>query len=137
MISEFERCIRIGRKEKKLSQDELAKIIGIDIGDISRLERGLFVPLSDAQLSRLAEFTDVDKTMFFSIYRSTFYKDLRKLKNAENTPPSPAPPTEEIDPELLDIGKSIMAMPPDTKRSLLQTIRMLVQAQAYSMKIAG
>ena len=137
MISEFERCIRIGRKEKKLSQDELAKIIGIDIGDISRLERGLFVPLSDAQLSRLAKFADVDKTMFFSIYRSTFYKDLRKLKNAENTPPSPAPPQEQMDPELLDIGKSIMAMPPDTKRSLLQTIRMLVQAQAYSMKIAG
>lgn len=137
MISEFERCIRIGRKEKKLSQDELAKIIGIDIGDISRLERGLFVPLSDAQLSRLAEFTDVDKTMFFSIYRSTFYKDLRKLKNAENTPPSPAPPQEQMDPELLDIGRSIMAMPPETKGSLLQTIRMLVQAQAYNMKTAG
>ena len=137
MISEFERCIRIGRKEKKLSQDELAKIIGIDIGDISRLERGLFVPLSDAQLSRLAKFADVDKTMFFSIYRSTFYKDLRKLKNAENTPPSPAPPQEQMDPELLDIGRSIMAMPPETKGSLLQTIRMLVQAQAYSMKIAG
>lgn len=158
MINEFERCVRYGRKARKLSQGDLARIAGVDLGDIARIESGMFVPLSDGTLSRLAEVADVDVPMFFSIYRSIFHRDLKKLQEAEAAanaasaakdtaapPPAQTNDTQtdatqtdaaQMNPELAAINTSIMAMPPEIQNSLLQTIQMLVQAQAYTIKMA-
>ena len=43
MVSELERILRHGRKNKKLSQDEVAEMAGLNRSEIVKLESGLFV----------------------------------------------------------------------------------------------
>ena len=55
--------IKILRKKKNISQQELAKLIGVHLTHISRLEHGYFQP-SLGVLKRLVEIFDVNANYF-------------------------------------------------------------------------
>lgn len=145
MISEFERCLRISRREMKLSQGDLARSAGISLSDIAKLESGIFVPLENNTLCLLAKTVNTMESMFISMYHSVFCNELKQyhkeMKSGKEEVPLPAISEETavpdtcpvLSPELMDIGKAIMAMPDERKKNLLQTIQMLVQAQTYSI----
>jgi len=86
MVSELERILRQGRKEKKLSQDEVAEMAGLDRSEIVKLESGLFVFLENDRLCKIAAAVGTDPEMFIAIYRSEFRSELRqmKLEQSEN-----------------------------------------------------
>ena len=53
MVSELEKVLRYGRRDKKLSQNDVAKMAGLDTTIIVKLESGLFIPLeNEKQIGR-------------------------------------------------------------------------------------
>ena len=55
------------RKSKKITQEKLAEIIGVDFGYISKLEVGQNFP-SIPTLNKIAQALDVDISIFFNYY---------------------------------------------------------------------
>ena len=148
MVSELERILRQGRKEKKLSQDEVAEMAGLDRSEIVKLESGLFVFLENDRLCKIAAAVGTDPEMFIAIYRSEFRSELRqmKLEQSENRNTGNSSTKEDsiehtgIDtislyPDLIEIGREIMTMPDEPQKDLIHTIRMLVQSQIYAIRL--
>ena len=71
-MTEFERCLRYGRKEKKLTQGDLAGHINMDKKDIIKLESGIFVFLDDNTILRIASVIGTNADMLLAMYRSAF-----------------------------------------------------------------
>lgn len=135
-MRELEKCLRYGRKDKKLTQGDLARLADVDTSVIIRLESGIFVPLDAGALRRIASGADLDPTLFDSLYRASFRQELKALRSHPHASPPQAEGTEPGDTvsrELSDISQVIMAMPADVKSSLLKTIRLLVRAQAAEL----
>jgi len=147
MVSELERILRQGRKGKKLSQDEVAEIAGLTRSEIVKLESGLFVFLENESLCKIAAAVGTNPEMFIAIYRSEFRSELRQMKNEqENTNAKSNNGKEDsiehsetdiisFNPDLLEIGQEIMTMPDGPQKDLIHTIRMLVQAQIYTLRL--
>jgi len=84
------RKIRRMRKERKLTQNELASRIGIQQSDLSRMEKGEYRVSLDTLFKILAEF-DVSMGAFFDeLARNTFtpqdvklVRDFRSLEGGE------------------------------------------------------
>ena len=108
-MTEFERCLRYGRIDRKMSQRDMAELAGIETSDIAKLESGVFVPLGDDTLRLLASAVNIEPGMFGAMYRSEFRQELKKA-------PATAPQ------QLPDLEKAIMALPAEAKESLLQMI---------------
>ena len=138
-MTELERCLRAGRKAKKLTQGELAKMAGVERGDIISLESGIFAALDNEALCRIATATEIDEKMFHDMYWSAFRQELKALRtkldkdnsNAGTLSSSPVRQEAAI-PDLADLEKAIMAVPQETRTSLISTIRMLIRAAAVT-----
>ncbi len=139
-MTEFERCLYHGRKARKLSQGEVAEKAGLTREDIISLESGRFISLDDDTIYKIAAVVDMESGMFLSMYRAAFQQELRK---AHSGPPirNGAADTSQVEsvhqesalsPDLLVLGKAIMAMPSDVKENLVETIRMLVRTVSIS-----
>ena len=147
MVSELERILRQGRKGKKLSQDEVAEITGLTRSEIVKLESGLFVFLENDRLCKIAAAVGTNPEIFIAIYRSEFRSELwqMKLEQSENTTVQnnneediiehTGMDTISLDPDLLEIGRKIMTMPDEPQKNLIHTIKMLVQAQIYALRL--
>ena len=144
MVSEFEKVLRYGRKDKKLSQYDVAKMAGLDTAMIVRLESGLFIPLENENLYRIAAAVGVDPGMLTAMYRSEFRSELRQLQlQASQGPQAEKSVADEqgkegkgadpLIPELIELGEEIRTMPEELQKSLMHTIQLLVQAQAYRL----
>ena len=146
MVSELEKVLRYGRRDKKLSQNDVAKMAGLDTTIIVKLESGLFIPLENEKLYRIAAVVGVDPEMLTAMYRSEFRSELRQLQASQ------IPQTEEgadesvtsehgkegkgadpLIPELIELGEEIRTMPEELQKSLMHTIQLLVQAQVYRL----
>lgn len=140
-MSEFERCLRYGRKEKKMTQNEVAEATGLKRADIIDLESGRFVPLGEDALTRIACVVGMEKGMFLAMYRAEFRQELsaaRTLLSGDggSGPDSLLPAgtgSEILSSDLIDIGKEIMSMPNDVRTGLVAAIRMLVRTQSLAM----
>ena len=148
MVSELERILRQGRKDKKLSQDEVAEMAGLNRSEIVKLESGLFVFLENDRLCKIAAAVGTNPAMFIAIYRSEFRSELRQMRNeqSENTNAESNSSKEDsieqtgmdtisLNPDLIEIGQEIMTMPDEPQKDLIHTIRMLVQAQIYALRL--
>lgn len=125
-MTEFEKCLRFGRKKKKLTQRDLADQTGLSMKDVSMLESGLFVPLQESTLCRIAQIVGTDEALFLSMYRSLFLKELKQLQSkTEALPESPS----KNNPELTELFNTLSSMPEEPKTCIIQTIRMLIRAQ--------
>ena len=82
-MTEFQRCIFYRRKHKKLTQQELADMIGLENDGIIKLENGFFVPVDDSTLDRLAGIVEVEPRMFRSMYRADFQPELKALREVD------------------------------------------------------
>jgi len=145
MVSEFEKVLRYGRKEKKLTQYDVAEIAGLNTTIIAKLESGLFIPLENETLFKIAAAVGADPGMLMAMYRSEFRSELRQQKNYSLNPQDPQAEKEpgnhnlinedrDIDNsenplaiELNKLGKEILTMPVDLQKILIEGIRMLVQ----------
>ena len=126
MLSEFEKILRYGRKDKKLSQHDVADRAGLSITMIAKLESGLFIPLEDESLCKIAVAVGADPGMLIALYRSVFHSELRQQKtNAQDSQDDP------LIHELAKLEREIMILPKELQNSLIRTIQMLVQAQIY------
>ena len=147
MGSELERILRQGRKDKKLSQDEVAEMAGLNRSEIVKLESGRFIFLENDRLCKIAAAIGTNPEMFIAIYRSEFRSELRqmKLEQPENTNVKSDSGKEDsikhsgtdtisLNQDLLEIGREIMTMPDKPQKDLIHTIRMLVQAQIYALR---
>ena len=133
-MTEFERCLRYGRKEKKLTQGDLAGHINMDKKDIIKLESGIFVFLDDNTILRIASVIGTDADMLLAMYRSAFRQELRTAKK-QREEGKPAVHSEKdaeaaLSPDLVELGKTIMAMPAEIRNCVMQTIRTVVKLAA-------
>lgn len=148
MVSELEKILRQSRKDKKLSQDEVAEMAGLTRSEIVKLESGLFVFLENDRLCKIAAAVGTNPEMFIAIYRSEFRSELRQMRNeqSENTNAESNSSKEDsieqtgmdtisLNPDLIEIGQEIMTMPDEPQKDLIHTIRMLVQAQIYALRL--
>lgn len=120
-MTEFERCLRYGRINKKMSQRDVAELAGIETGDIAKLESGIFVHLENNTLCLLASAVNMEPGMFSAMYRSEFQQELKRS-------PAATPPRSE---QFAELEKAILALPADAKEKLLQMIlRVLIPAAA-------
>ena len=144
MVSELEKVLRYGRRDKKLSQNDVAKMAGLDTTIIVKLESGLFIPLENEKLYRIAAVVGVDPEMLTAMYRSEFRSELRQLQlQASQVPQAEKSVADEqgkegkgadpLIPELIELGEEIRTMPEELQKSLMHTIQLLVQAQAYRL----
>ena len=124
-MSEFEKTLRFGRKDKKLTQREMAEMSGISPGDIARLESGVYVSLDKEALNRISSVIGMDAGIFAALYHSEFQQELRKNRTDRPNPDNTEPP---LPPELMDIIESVMTLPAGTKDYLIRTIQVLVQS---------
>ena len=124
-MSEFEKTLRFGRKDKKLTQREMAEMSGISPGDIARLESGVYVSLDKEALNRISSVIGMDAGIFAALYHSEFQQELRQNRTDKLNPDKTQPP---LPPELTDIIESIMMLPAGTKDYLIRTIQVLVQS---------
>ena len=138
-MTELERCLRAGRKEKKLTQSELAQMAGVTRNDIINLESGIFADLDPNALRRIAGITGLDADMFQSMYCAAFRPELRNRRDkqaapAEGTTEQLFHPGQENKPlgDLAELEKAIMDIPQETRSGLIITIRMLVKAAAVT-----
>ena len=148
MLSEFEKILRYGRKDKKLSPHDVADRAGLSITTIAKLESGLFIPLEDESLCKIAVAVGADPGMLIALYRSVFHSELRQQKtNAQDSqnlysrnerneiePYELENKENDDDPlihELAKLEREIMILPNELQNSLIRTIQMLVQAQIY------
>ena len=83
MVSELEKVLLYGRRDKKLSQNDVAKMAGLDTTIIVKLESGLFIPLENEKLYRIAAVVGVDPEMLTAMYRSEFRSELRQLQASQ------------------------------------------------------
>ena len=148
MVSEFEKVLRYGRKDRKLSQYDVAKMAGLDTTMIVKLESGLFIPLENENLYKIATAVGVDPGMLTAMYRSEFRSELRQLQLQASQVPQAEEGADDNDtdehekegkgadpliPELIELGEEIRTMPEELQKSLMHTIQLLVQAQAYRL----
>ena len=70
------------RKQKKLTQEKLAEIIGVDNGYISKLEVGQNFP-SITTLEKIADVLDVE---LYELFRYTNYKSKNFKEEITNSP---------------------------------------------------
>ena len=148
MLSEFEKILRYGRKDKKLSQHDVADRAGLSITTIAKLESGLFIPLEDESLCKIAVAVGADPSILISLYRSVFRSELRQQKNNAqdsqylnarneccehdtNKYEHKENDDDHFFSDLARLEREIMTMPKELQRSLMQTIQMLVQAQIH------
>lgn len=124
-MSEFEKTLRFGRKDKKLTQREMAEMSGISPGDIARLESGVYVSLDKEALNRISSVIGMDSGIFAALYHSEFQQELRQNRTDRLNSDKTQPP---LPPELTDIIESIMMLPAGTKDYLIRTIQVLVQS---------
>ena len=124
-MSEFEKTLRFGRKDKKLTQREMAEMSGISPGDIARLESGVYVSLDKEALNRISSVIGMDAGIFAALYHSEFQQELRQNRKDRLNSDKTQPP---LPPELTDIIESIMMLPAGTKDYLIRTIQVLVQS---------
>ena len=124
-MSDFEKSLRLGRKDKKLTQREMAEMSGISPGDIARLESGVYVSLDKKTLNRISSVIGMDAGIFAALYHSEFQQELRQNRTDRLNPDKTHPP---LPPELMDIIESIMMLPTETKDYLIRTIQVLVQS---------
>ena len=102
----FAERIRKLRKEKKISQQELAQMVGIDVRQISRYESGKIVPYAET-IVKIASVFDVTT-------------DYLLLKNA------PKKPFRVDDEELLEHIEEIRNLTDEDKKGLYHYIDALV-----------
>ena len=143
MVSELEKGLRYGRRDKKLSQNDVAKMAGLDTTIIVKLESGLFIPLENEKLYRIAAVVGVDPEMLTAMYRSEFRSELRQLQASQTEEEVDENDTDEhgkkgkdsdpLIPELIELGEEIRTMPEELQKSLMHTIQLLVQSQAYKL----
>ena len=130
-MTEFEKCLRYGRKEKKLTQKDLADHININTKDIIKLESGFFVFLDDNTIRRVAFEIGMDTDMFLAMYRSTFRQELRtaRIQREDGMPTVQSEKDAEgtLSPDLVELGKTIMAMPAELRDCVVQTIRTVIK----------
>ncbi len=148
MLSEFEKILRYGRKDKKLSQHDVADRAGLSITTIAKLESGLFIPLEDESLCKIAVAVGADPDMLIALYRSVFHSELRQQKttaqdsqnlhagneHSENESDELVKKENDENPiihELAKLEREIMILPKELQNGLIRTIQMLVQAQIY------
>jgi len=136
-MTEFERCLRAGRKEKRLTQGDLAEMAGVKRTDIINLESGIFAPLDHASLCRIASVTGMEESMFRNMYLATFRQELKELRPKRSPAPdgssaAEAGSAETETPGLAGLEKDIMSIPPETRAGLVSTIRMLVRAASLT-----
>ena len=128
-MTEFEKCLRYGRKDKKMTQQQLADMAGLERTDIVKLESGFFVPVDEATLRRIASMTGTDEQMFLMMYRFVFSRELRQ--GAPATPAMSAAEEEkqkeDLPPELVSLSHSIMALPAEKKDGLVRAIQEMMQ----------
>ena len=150
MASEFEKVLRYGRRDKKLSQYDVAKMAGLDTTMIAKLESGLFIPLEDERLYRIAAAVGANPKMLTAMYRSEFRSEIRQLQASQaprakkeidesdtNGHEEKEVEDDPLTPELTELGKEIMTMPEELQKSLIHTIQLLVQAQVYRLRVRG
>ncbi len=123
-MNEFGKTLRCSRKDRNLTQREMAEITGMTPGEIAKLESGIFVPLDREALARISAVTGTDANLLTAMYHSQFQQELRNLHESI---PRKDPAQEELPPEFADILKTVMNMSPDIKENLLQTIQSLVR----------
>jgi len=138
-MTELERCLRAGRKEKKLTQGELARMAGVTRNDIISLESGIFADLDPDALRRIAGIAGIDAGMFQSMYCAAFRPELKKRSGKPSAPvegimDQPSHPGQKNKPlgDLADLERAIMDIPQETRSGLIITIRMLVRAAAVT-----
>ena len=137
-MTELERCLRAGRKDKKLTQGELAQMAGVTRNDIIRLESGIFADLDPDALRRIAGIAGIDAGMFQSMYCAAFRPELKNRSSKPSAPvegimDQPSHPGQKNKPgDLADLEKAIMDIPLETRSGLIITIRMLVRAAAVT-----
>ena len=138
-MTELERCLRAGRKEKKLTQSELARMAGVTRNDIINLESGLFADLDTESLRRIAGIAGIDAGMFQSMYCAAFSPELKDRRSKQSAPvegimeqPSHSGQENKSLGDLADLEKAIMDIPQETRSGLIITIRMLVRAAAVT-----
>ena len=119
MITELERCLRQGRKEKHLTQRDMAEIAGMALKSYTKLESSIFAPVDEEVLKKLAHLIDMDGEMLSTMYRSEYQRELKA-----NTP-SQAP----IPDELLDLISGLQSLPDEMRTKLIDTIRILIKGQ--------
>ena len=75
-MTEFENEMRKGRKEKNLTQRDVAEKVGVPVQTISKLESGIYVPLEKDEIFRIAGVIGSDELLFFSMYENTFHQEM-------------------------------------------------------------
>ena len=126
-MTEFEKCLRYGRKDKKMTQQQMADRAGLERTDIVKLESGFFVPVNEATLRRIASMTGTDEQMFLMMYRSVFSRELRQGAPAKSAAEEEKQ-KEDLPPELVSLSRSIMALPAEKKDGLVRAIQAMMQA---------
>lgn len=140
-MTELEKCLRLGRKTKKMTQRDLADLSGVDLQAIINLESSIYVPLDRHTLNTISAAAGVNRDLFFSMYKAAFQCELKEKRSQAVSPcqqqqePKPCEPSASLSPDLIDLGKDIMSMPSDAKNSLIHTISMLVHAQKLELGI--
>lgn len=139
-MTEFEKCLRYGRMEKKVSQRDLAQLAGMEPGDISRLESGLFVPLEATGLSRIAKAIGYEANVFIAMCRSAFRQELNEQREASDVTSAEKPRADMsvkapalvkdtfLLVELEYINRAIMNLPDKTRDAVVPLIKMLVSS---------
>ena len=131
-MSEFEKCLRDGRRKLRISQRDLAERVGISTESIVMLESGCFAEASADQLLKIADIVGMDGHIFTQMYRSMFRSELNSRQTIEPhqiTSMASAAEENQTDPDLLEIANSIMALPTEVKNNLLQIIKLLASTQ--------
>lgn len=61
----FGELIKEARKEKKITQRELASLIGVDFTYISKIETGALEPPSEEVIKKISKILDIDENELF------------------------------------------------------------------------
>ena len=117
MTSELGRSLRIGRGEK--SQRKIAAELGFEISVITKLESGVFVPLDEEEISRLATVARMDPSVFKSMYEWEYKTELEAGR-------SPAPVHRD---PLSIIAEKMSPLPAKDREEIIRTLELMVQAK--------
>lgn len=64
-MTDFGQIIKNARQNKKITQRELAKRIGVDFSYISKIETGALEPPSEAVINKIARILEIDPNELF------------------------------------------------------------------------
>ena len=128
---ELERCMIQGRRDRKLTQRDVAEMSGVLLSDVISLESGIFTMLGSKQLQKLAVTVGVDSDMFTLMYRTEFARELKRAREDQSydDEEQKTPIIEKLPPELPRMILDIMSLPQERRTDLIHTIHMLVDAQ--------